>query len=274
MGARVRLPRLVLPLLAMVAVARVHRHGRHSPPTRRRADSNESAFRGPCVGFQDSHPARMLALALTGLRSLGYSDYRAHRDRLQPRQPSSPGQSTTSASTSIPMATSTGTPPGQRRYNGFREDSGDCSQAVIFSNGDRRGPGRPVHEPGRRLDVSQRRSGHHAAGRVRNRADQIPDRRQPLLPGLRSGSPTTTTSRPSKRPSGRPWSAAERRGGVRSRRAPELHPPARSRLVGHVHLVRPGRRRHRLPALPRGRGQPMIARPVRMAPIASSSVAS
>jgi hypothetical protein len=97
------------------------------------ADSNESAFRSPCVGFRDSHPARMLALALTGLRSLGYSTTGFS------------GTGFTHASVLARTVNDFGFyvhshgdeywyAPGQRRYNGFREDSGDCSQAVIFSN--------------------------------------------------------------------------------------------------------------------------------------------
>jgi hypothetical protein len=97
------------------------------------ADSNESAFRPPCVGFQDSHPARMLALALTGLRSLGYTTT------------SYTGTAFSHASVLARTVNDWGFyvhshgdeywyAPGQRRYNGFREDSGDCSQAVIFSN--------------------------------------------------------------------------------------------------------------------------------------------
>ena len=97
------------------------------------ADSNESAFRPPCVGFQDSHPARMLALALAGLNDLGYTTTLA---------------AGTKFSHAAVLARTVGDfsfyvhshgdeywyAPGQRRYNGFREDSGDCSQAVIFSN--------------------------------------------------------------------------------------------------------------------------------------------
>lgn len=97
------------------------------------ADSNVSAFRPPCVGFQDTHPSQMLALALTGLRALGYT---------------TTGYSGTGFSHATVLARTVNDAgfyvhshgdeywyaPGQRRYNGFREDSGDCSQAVVFSN--------------------------------------------------------------------------------------------------------------------------------------------
>lgn len=96
------------------------------------ADSNVSAFRSPCVGFQDSHPARMLALAVTGLRSLGYTPA---------------GYSGAAFNRTAVLARTVGDfsfyvhshgddywyAPAQRRYNGFREDSGDCTQAVVFS---------------------------------------------------------------------------------------------------------------------------------------------
>ncbi len=133
MDSRGRLRRLVVvPLLVLVALA--------APPSRptlaayeASADSNESAFRSPCVGFQDSHPARMLGLALTGLRALGYA---------------TTGYTGTGFSHASVLARTVNDfafyvhshgdeywyAPGQRRYNGFREDSGDCSQAVVFSN--------------------------------------------------------------------------------------------------------------------------------------------
>ena len=73
MGARVPLPRIIaLPLLASLVLL-----GPAAQPAsaayQASADSNMSAFRGPCVGFTDTHPARMLSLAVTGLRSLGYA---------------------------------------------------------------------------------------------------------------------------------------------------------------------------------------------------------
>jgi hypothetical protein len=96
------------------------------------ADSNVSAFRPPCVGFVDSHPAQMLSLAVAGLRALGYtvSSYSgaafSHAAILA-----------RTASDASFYVHSHGdeywNSAAQRRYNGFREDSGDCNQAVVFS---------------------------------------------------------------------------------------------------------------------------------------------
>ena len=76
----------------------------------------------------------MLSLAVTGLRALGYTVAGYSGTGIHPGQRPRPDGRTTTASTSIPTGTSTGMPPAQRRYNGFREDSGDCNQAVIFSS--------------------------------------------------------------------------------------------------------------------------------------------
>ena len=122
---------VALPLLAIVVVL-----GPGASPTRAAyqasADSNVSAFRSPCVGFQDSHPAQMLALAVSGLRSLGYavagySGAAFTRSAVLSRTVSDFGFYVHSHGDNYWYA------PDQRRYNGFREDSGDCSQAVIFS---------------------------------------------------------------------------------------------------------------------------------------------
>jgi hypothetical protein len=97
------------------------------------ADSNVSAFRPPCVGFVDSHPAQMLSLATAGLRALGYTVS---------------GYSGTAFSHAAVLARTASdvsfyvhshgdeywNSAAQRRYNGFREDSGDCNQAVVFSS--------------------------------------------------------------------------------------------------------------------------------------------
>jgi len=96
-------------------------------------DSNVSAFRGPCVGFTDTHPARMLSLAVSGLRSLGYtvSSYSGagfSRSAVLARTVNDYGFYVHSHGDEYWNA------GAQRRYNGFREDSGDCNQAVIFSS--------------------------------------------------------------------------------------------------------------------------------------------
>ena len=132
MDSRARWRRAVaLPLLALVALLAAGT----SPALatyQATADSNVSAFRSPCVGFQDSHPTRMLGLAVNGLRSLGYavtgySGAAFTRTAVLTRTVNDYGFYVHSHGDNYWYA------PGQRRYNGFREDSGDCSQAVIFS---------------------------------------------------------------------------------------------------------------------------------------------
>jgi hypothetical protein len=126
------LPRVI----ALSLVAGMVMLGAGPSPTRAgyqaSADSNVSAFRPPCVGFQDSHPARMLALAVSGLRALGYA---------------TSGYSGAAFTRTSVLARTVNDfsfyvhshgdyywyPPAQRRFNGFREDSGDCNQAVVYS---------------------------------------------------------------------------------------------------------------------------------------------
>ena len=132
MGSRLRSPRAAA-LFLLVSV------GLFGPTTRpalaayqASADSNVSAFRSPCIGFNDSHPARLLALAVAGLRSLGYgvtgySGEAFSRASVIARTVNDYGFYVHSHGDEYWDA------PAQRRYNGFREDSGDCSQAVVFS---------------------------------------------------------------------------------------------------------------------------------------------
>jgi hypothetical protein len=132
MGARVPVSRTIaLPLLASLVLL-----GPAAQPAsaayQASADSNVSAFRGPCVGFTDTHPARMLSLAVTGLRSLGYavSSYSGagfSRAGVIARTVNDYSFYVHSHGDEYWNAAA------QRRYNGFREDSGDCNQAVIFS---------------------------------------------------------------------------------------------------------------------------------------------
>lgn len=128
----VRSRRLVaLPLLAILALL-----GPGTSSTlgayQASADSNVSAFRSPCIGFLDSHPTRMLALATTGLRSLGYtvagfSGAAFNRGAVLARTVNDFSFYVHSHGDNYWY------PPSQRRYNGFREDSGDCNQVVVFS---------------------------------------------------------------------------------------------------------------------------------------------
>jgi hypothetical protein len=96
------------------------------------ADSNESAFLPPCVGFSDSLPAKMLKAASAAYGALGYAT----------------GTYTTTSFTRSHTLSRTVSdwayyvhshgdyywhPTDQRRYSGFREDSGSCTQSVIYS---------------------------------------------------------------------------------------------------------------------------------------------
>ena len=133
MGARMRLAQIIaLPLFAILVTL-----GPAVQPAlagyQASVDSNVSAFRGPCVGFTDTHPARMLSLAVSGLRSLGYtvSSYSGagfSRSAVLARTVNDYGFYVHSHGDEYWNA------GAQRRYNGFREDSGDCNQAVIFSS--------------------------------------------------------------------------------------------------------------------------------------------
>jgi hypothetical protein len=95
-------------------------------------DSNESAFRPPCLGVLDSLPAKMLAAAKAAYVGLGYT---------------TGAYTTTSFTRAHTLARTVNDwsyyahshgdyywhAADGRRYTGFREDSGDCSQAVVYS---------------------------------------------------------------------------------------------------------------------------------------------
>lgn len=96
------------------------------------AESNESGFEPPCVDFSDSLPAKMLKAAASAYTRLGYAT----------------GTYTTSSFTRAHTMMRTVSdwgyyvhshgdyywhPGDQRRYSGFREDAGKCTQAVIYS---------------------------------------------------------------------------------------------------------------------------------------------
>lgn len=96
------------------------------------ADSNVTAFSVSCLGWSDPHPARMLAMAVSAMKGLGYT---------------TTGYSRTAFTRAHTMSRTVGdwayyvhshgdyywNATDARRYSGFREDSGDCAQSVIFS---------------------------------------------------------------------------------------------------------------------------------------------
>lgn len=94
--------------------------------------SNESAFEPPCLAFDDPYPEKMLKAAVAGLAALGYNTR------------SYTGATFTRAAYLARTANDWGTyvhshgdhywyAADGRRYAGFREDSGDCSQSVVYS---------------------------------------------------------------------------------------------------------------------------------------------
>ena len=69
------------PLLALAAVLVAVAAAGPRPVTaayQGTADSNESAFEPPCIGWDDPHPERMLTLATAGMKALGY-DVKAYK---------------------------------------------------------------------------------------------------------------------------------------------------------------------------------------------------
>ncbi len=94
--------------------------------------SNESAFEPPCLSFDDPYPEKMLKAAASAFTALGY-DTRSYT-----------GAAFTRAAYLGRTANDWGTyvhshgdfywhAADARRYSGFREDSGDCSQSVVYS---------------------------------------------------------------------------------------------------------------------------------------------
>ncbi len=94
--------------------------------------SNESAFEPPCLPFDDPYPEKMLKAAAAAFVELGYTTR------------SYTGATFTRAAYLARTANDWGTyvhshgdhywhAADGRRYAGFREDSGDCSQSVVYS---------------------------------------------------------------------------------------------------------------------------------------------
>ena len=147
------------------------------------------------------------------------------------------------ATTSTRTATTTGTPGDQRRYSGFREDAGKCSQAVIFSKDIAPKRAGRADQPRRHLDLPQRRARTRPcrppSGSPRRRARV--DRFGPeVLPRLPRAPRTTATSGSSSSGSGTPWRPCTR--SARRSTSPSLgsfgHADFARRLVGQLRLVR------------------------------------
>jgi hypothetical protein len=94
--------------------------------------SNHTAFEPPCLSFVDSYPGKMRVAAAAAFTALGY-DTRSYT-----------GTGFTRSSYLARTAGDWGTyvhshgdhywhAADARRYSGFREDAGGCSQAVVYS---------------------------------------------------------------------------------------------------------------------------------------------
>jgi hypothetical protein len=94
-------------------------------------DVNDTAFDPVCLGFEDSYPEKMITAATAAYKRLGYATTgftggaftKAH---VLARTPADWGYYVHSHGDRY--LNSDG-----KRYSGFREDSGDCSQSVVFS---------------------------------------------------------------------------------------------------------------------------------------------
>lgn len=123
-----RLALALLPaLLALPLVAGSARAGYQAT-----IDSNESAFEPPCIGWDDPYPEKMLkaavsAYAALGYTARGYSGTGFTRAHVLARTVNDWGYYVHSHGDNYWHAAD------GRRYGGFREDGGDCSQAVVYS---------------------------------------------------------------------------------------------------------------------------------------------
>ena len=94
-------------------------------------DSNQTAFQPPCVGFTDSLPSKMLTAAKAAYGRLGFATGAFS------------GTAFTKAHTLGRTVSDWGYyvhshgdyyyNPDGKRYSGFREDAGSCSQRVVYS---------------------------------------------------------------------------------------------------------------------------------------------
>ncbi len=95
-------------------------------------DVNNTAFEPVCLGFHDSYPEKMIVAALNAYAALGY-DARAYtgsmftRAHTLMRTPGDWGYYVHSHGDNYLL------PDGSARNYGFREDSGDCGQSVIYA---------------------------------------------------------------------------------------------------------------------------------------------
>ena len=233
------------------------RHARSRPPTRRPSTPTKRPSSRRASSWDDPHPERMLTARDDAASRPSATTSRATR---APRSPGPTSSARTIGDWSY-YVHSHGDyywhAGDQRRYSGFREDSGDCVQSVVFSKDIE------AKRDGRQSNLvvistcQHRQRQHDDAGRVRDR--EVEGRRARLeRPGvlrrLPRRAPATTTSRSSRSALlGCPRERQGRRRGIRPRDARRLHPRlVRRRLVGQLRLVRSRRPGRDLPLVPVG----------------------
>lgn len=94
-------------------------------------DVNDTAFDPVCLGFEDSYPEKMIGAASAAYKRLGYettafSGRAFTRAHVLARTPGDWGYYVHSHGDRYLNVDG-------KRYSGFREDSGDCVQSVVFS---------------------------------------------------------------------------------------------------------------------------------------------
>ncbi len=94
-------------------------------------DVNDTAFDPICLGFEDSFPEKMVVAATAAYKRLGYETTAFTgkgftRGQVLSRTPADWGYYVHSHGDRYLN-------PDGKRYSGFREDSGDCVQSVVFS---------------------------------------------------------------------------------------------------------------------------------------------
>jgi len=129
--SRSKWSRRLIPLLPAVAVLLLSLAGSAQAAYQSTADVNHSAFNPPCDGNVNPFTPKMLAAAGAAYRALGYtgaefSGAQFTKAHVLARTPGDWGDYVHSHGDFYLN-------PDGKRYTGFREDSGDCSQVVVFS---------------------------------------------------------------------------------------------------------------------------------------------
>jgi hypothetical protein len=221
---------LLLPVSAVPAVAGTYQAS---------IDANVTAFNPPCDPDPNPFVPKMKNAAVAAYARLGHvaTGFTAEAFTGRPRWP---GRRATGATTSTPRRLL----PELRRpaLHGFREDSGDCAQSVVFSK-----------------DIKAKRSGRqsnlvfistcdsaNAGAKSTTMPDAFAIAKTKTITGNQGRSSTSATSAsagiPTSGRSNRFWNglaAKKSVGGCSTSRSRLVQrPELRRRLVGHVPLVR------------------------------------